>query len=111
MAGVIPADVDLFDKRLRYKFGADVFYTFKPWMAVGFRADRVAPNSKDSQETFYVISPRVVFKRSWYSHENIQIIYGKWFYGPHSHSEASAVVPSDWGLDDQLLALNVNLYW
>jgi len=111
MAGVIPADVDLFDKRLRYKFGADVFSTFKPWMAVGFRADRVAPNSKDSQETFYVISPRVVFKRSWYSHENIQIIYGKWFYGPHSHSEASAVVPSDWGLDDQLLALNVNLYW
>ena len=110
-AGAIPADVDLFDKRLRYKFGADVLYTFKPWMAVGFRADRVAPNSKDSQETFYVISPRLVFKRSWYSHENIQIIYGKWFYGPHSHSEASAVVPSDWGLDDQLLALNVNLYW
>jgi hypothetical protein len=109
--GVIPADVDLYNKRLRYKFGADVLYTFKPWMAVGFRADRVAPNSKDSQETFYVISPRVVFKRSWYSHENIQIIYGKWFYGPHSHSEASAVVPSDWGLDDQLLALNVNLYW
>jgi hypothetical protein len=80
-------------------------------MAVGFRADRVAPNSKDSEETFYVISPRVVFKRSWYSHESISIIYGKWFYGPHSHSEASAVVPSDWGLDDQLLALNVNLYW
>jgi hypothetical protein len=109
--GVIPADVDLFNKRLRYKFGADVLYTFKPWMAVGFRADRVAPNSKDSEETFYVISPRVVFKRSWYSHESISIIYGKWFYGPHSHSEASAVVPSDWGLDDQLLALNVNLYW
>ena len=65
----IPADVDLYDKRLRYKFGADVLYTFKPWMAVGFRADRVAPNSKDSQETFYVMSPRVVFKRSWYSHE------------------------------------------
>lgn len=111
MPGVIPADVDLYNKRLRYKFGADVLYTFKPWMAVGFRADRVAPNSKDSEETFHVISPRVVFKRSWYSHESLSIIYGKWFYGPHSHSEASAVVPSDWGLDDQLLALNVNLYW
>ncbi len=111
MPGTIPADVDLYNKRLRYKFGADVFYTFKPWMAAGFRADRVAPNSKDSGETFYVISPRLVFKRSWYSHESVSLIYGKWFYGPRSHSEFSAVVPSDWGLDDQLIALNVNLYW
>jgi len=40
------------------------------------------------------------------------LLYGKWFYGPHTHPEASSLVPSSGiRLDDQLVALNVNLYW
>jgi hypothetical protein len=109
--GTIPDDVDLYNRRRRYKFGADVLYTFKSWMAAGVRADRVAPNSKDSGETFYVLAPRLIFRRSWNSRETVSLLYAKWFYGPRSHSEFSAVVPSDLGLDDQLIALNVNLWW
>lgn len=106
-----PADVDLFNHRLRYKFGVDAFYTFMSWMSAGLRVDRVSPNSKDADENFFVLAPRLVFKRSWNSRENITLLYAKWFYGPHSHSEASSLIPSDIGLDDQLVALNVNLYW
>jgi hypothetical protein len=109
--GPIADDVNLFDRRLRYKFGADALYSFKSWMAAGLRADRVVPNSKDAGETFYVVAPRLVFKRSWNSREAITLLYAKWFYGPRSHSEFSSVVPSDLGLDDQLIALNVNLWW
>ena len=58
-----------------------------------------------------MLAPRVVFKRSWNSHESITLMYAKWFYGPHSHPEASSILPTDIGLDDQLVALNVNLYW
>jgi hypothetical protein len=105
------ADTAKFNHRLRYKFGVDALYTFLSWMSAGVRVDRVAPTSKDSKETFYVLAPRVVFKRSWNSHESITLLYAKWFYGPDSHSEAGSVVPMDIGLDDQLVALNVNLYW
>jgi hypothetical protein len=111
MGTTFPADVALFDQRLRYKFGADALFIWKPWMSLGLRGDRVAPNSKDAGETFYVVAPRVVFRRSWYSRESVTLLYAKWFYGPRSHSEASSLVPSDIGLDDQLIALNVNLWW
>jgi hypothetical protein len=111
MGSTFPADVDLFNHRLRYKFGLDAFYTFKSWMSAGLRVDRVSPNSKDADEDFSVLAARLVFKRNWNSRENITLLYGKWFYGPHSHSEASSLIPSDIGLDDQLVALNVNLYW
>jgi hypothetical protein len=104
-------EYDKFNKRVRYKFGVDALYTFKPWMAAGVRVDRVSPTSKDAGENFSVLAPRLVFRRGWNSHESITLLYAKWFYGPRSHSEASSLVPSDIGLDSQLVALNVNLYW
>jgi hypothetical protein len=106
-----PTDAEVYNDRLRYKFGVDGLYTFSKYMSVGVRGDRVAPNSKDSAETFYVLAPRVVFKTSWTSRENITILYAKWFYGSHTHPEASSILPTDVGLDDQLLAINVNVWW
>ena len=97
MPGTISDDVDLYNKRMRYKFGADVLYTFKSWMAAGVRADRVAPNSKDSGETFYVLAPRLVFDAAGTAARRSRLLYAKWFYGPRSHSEFSAVIPSDLG--------------
>ena len=102
---------DTFNHRLRYKFGVESIYTFCSWMAVALRADRVAPNSRDASETFYVLAPRVVFRTNWVSRETISIIYGRWFYGPDSHPELSSTVSRDVGLDKQLIAFNVNLWW
>jgi len=78
---------------------------------VALRADRVAPNSKDSGDTFYVLAPRLMFRTNWVSRETISIIYGKWFYGPRSHGETGSTVSGDVGLDDQLIAFNVNMWW
>ena len=107
----LPASVDTFNHRLRYKFGVESIYTFCSWMGAALRVDRVAPNSKDSEETFYVLAPRLVFRTNWVSRETISIIYGKWFYGPHSHGEAGSSVTGDVGFDDQLIAFNVNMWW
>ena len=104
------SDFEAFNGRARHKYGADVLYTFSPYMGVGLRGDRVVPNSKDSQETFHVIAPRLVFRSNWSSREAITLIYAKWFYGPHTHPEASAITPGD-RLDDQLFALNVQMWW
>ncbi|HZU84863.1 MAG TPA: hypothetical protein VE987_18155 [Polyangiaceae bacterium] len=99
-----------FDGRARYKGGVDLLYTFLPFMAAGVRTDVVVPNSHDAEETFAVLSPRLVFKSDWGSRDTVSIIYGKWFYGPHSHPEASTITPSD-RLDDQLFAVNAQMWW
>jgi hypothetical protein len=104
------SDFQPFDARKRYKGGADLLYTFLPFMGVGFRADAVVPNSHDSEETFYVIAPRLVFKSDWNSRDTVTILYGKWFYGPHSHPEASSIVSGD-RLDNQLFAINAQIFW
>jgi hypothetical protein len=104
------SDFDRFDRRVRTKFGADLFYTFLPFMGAGFRVDAVLPNSHDSGENFYVISPRLVFKTDWGSRDTLSLVYGKWLYGPTSHPEASTITPGD-RLDDQLFAINVQMWW
>jgi hypothetical protein len=104
------SDFEPFDQRARHKYGLDVLYTFSPYMGVGLRGDRVVPSSKDSEETFHVLAPRLVFRTDWRSRETITLLYAKWLYGPHSHAEASSITPGS-RLDDQLLALNVQIWW
>ena len=99
----------LFNDRNRWKAGLDLLYVLTSWVGGAVRFDYVSPNSHDSAENFCVLAPRLVFKTNWTSRENISVMYAKWFYGSHSHAEYSAVlVPR---LDDQLFALNVNMWW
>jgi hypothetical protein len=98
-----------FDNRIRYKFAVDGQYAFIPWMAAGLRVDRVVPNTKDSNENFEVVAARLIFKTDWQSRESIMLLYAKWFYGPNTHPENSSVVVPR--LDDQLIAVNVNIWW
>ena len=102
-----------FSGRTRYKFGADALYKFLPYMAVGGRVDHVVPSSKDSSETFNVVAARLVFRTDWQSREQIMLLYAKWFYGTNTHPEYSSLTSSLPlpRLDDQLIALNVNIYW
>lgn len=109
--GPLPADADTFNHRWRYKFGVESIYSFLPWMSAALRADRVAPNSKDSEETFYVLAPRLMFRTNWVTRETFTITYAKWFYGPHSHGEAGSTVSGDVGFDSQLIAFNANMWW
>jgi hypothetical protein len=102
-----------YDNRSRYKFGVDGLYQFSQYMSVGGRVDRVVPNSKDASESFYVAAGRLVFKTDWQSRESIMLLYAKWFYGDNTHPEYSSVTPSLPlpRLDDQLIAVNVNMWW
>jgi len=103
-----------FDGRVRYKFGLDGLYAFLPYMAAGLRLDHVVPNTKNSDETFDVAAARLVFKTDWQSRESIMLIYARWFYGPGTRPEGSASVNAPGELvrlDDQLIAVNVNMWW
>jgi hypothetical protein len=102
-------DPDANGRRL-YKFGSEVTYRFFPWLAASFRADHVAPNSKDLQESFDVISPKLIFKSNWLSHEQVTLAYSRWLYGAHAHAE----FPDDYTrgqLDEQMFALTFGMWF
>jgi hypothetical protein len=99
-----------FDGRVRHKYGLDVMYTFLRYLGVGGRVDRVVPNSKDSEETFHVLSARLQFRTDWNSRELITLRYAKWLYGGRTHSDGMGARQID-RLDDQLVALNFGMWW
>jgi predicted methyltransferase len=80
-----------FDNKNFHKFGAEVTYRMLPWLAVSGRADRVAPNSKDDEETFHVISPKVIFRSNWNSHEHVTLAVER----DRAGLEAAALEPAD----------------
>jgi hypothetical protein len=108
-ASVNSKDPD-FDGRKMIKFGAEATYRFFPWLAVSARADRVIPNSKDTDESFSVLSPKIIFKSDWLSHESVTLAYTRWFYGAHTHAE----FPYDFTrgqLDSEMYALTFGMWW
>jgi hypothetical protein len=108
--GRISTAEEPFDGRVRYKFGAEALYTPFRYLGVGFRADRVAPASDNSDQTFHVIAPRLQFKTDWTSHEAIVLSYVKWFFGPDSHYDGLNPRSSE-NIDDQMFTLNFNMWW
>jgi hypothetical protein len=99
-----------FDGRKLYKLGGEATYRFVSWMAISGRYDHVAPNSKDLLESFDVISPKLIFRSSWNSHEQVNLSYTRWLYGAHTHGEA----PNDYThmqLDNQMFALTFGMWW
>ena len=99
-----------FDGRFMYKFGAEVTYRFFPWLAISGRYDHVAPNSKDLQESFDVISPKIILKSDWLSHEQVTLSYTRWLYGTHTHAE----FPDDFvrsQLDNEMYALTCGMWF
>lgn len=108
--GMTWTDYEPWNKRQRYKGGIDAIYTFLRNVGVGARWDTVVPNSKDMDETFHVLATRIQLKTDWNSHEQINLVYAKWFYGSRTRNEGTGERTPE-RLDDQLLALNFNMWW
>jgi hypothetical protein len=96
--------------KVMWKAGTEWTWRWLAWLQLSARYDHVAPNSKDLQESFDVISPKLMFKSDWLSHETVTLSYTRWFYGAHTHAE----FPNDFSrgqLDDAMYALTFGLWW
>jgi hypothetical protein len=62
------------------KFGADLTIQALPWLSPALRFDRVMPNNHIPEQNFAVLSPRVMFKTAWVTHERITLGYSHYFY-------------------------------
>ncbi len=110
VADTLQSDDPSFNGKKLYKLGTEVTYRFFSWLAVSGRYDHVAPNSKDTQESFDVVSPKIIVRSNWNSHEQVNLSYTRWFYGPHTHGEW----PNDYTslqLDNQMFALTFGMWW
>jgi hypothetical protein len=104
------SDDPQFDGRARNKFGTEWTYRFLSWFGIGARYDHVAPNSKDSLETFDVITPKLYFKSNWTSHELVTVQYARWFYGAHTAAQGTDPVAHE-NLDNQMLSVAFGMWW
>lgn len=65
----------------KFKCGTEWTYTPLPWLGVGGRFDVVEPNLSRTSESFSVLSPRVIFRTAFVTHEQIMLQYSRYFYG------------------------------
>jgi len=77
----------------KLKFGADLSYSILPWLSAGVRFDRLQPNTKVPEQSFQILSPRLVFKSNWNTHEAITLQYSRYMY--NQRECAGGVTPAD----------------
>lgn len=65
---------------LKLKYGVDLIGHVMPWLAVATRYDRVQPNSKIPEQSFAILSPRLIFRTAWITREAITVQYSRYFY-------------------------------
>jgi hypothetical protein len=72
------ADYDDVDK---LKYGAELGYSALSWLAFSGRYDRVLARMGDDTKTFAALSPRVILRTDYNSHDQVTIQYSHWLYG------------------------------
>jgi hypothetical protein len=65
----------------KLKWGGDFVVAPLPWLGFGIRGDYVQPtNIAGANQTFVVVSPKIVFHTKWVTHEEITIWYSHYSY-------------------------------
>lgn len=69
------------DGVLQYKWGTEVGYQPLSWMAVSLRYDRVIRDIQDNENSFRIITPRVMFTTNWLLGAQVFLQYSRYAYG------------------------------
>lgn len=80
MVNMVNSDVAMNDGITKLKYGVDLQYQALPWLTVATRYDRVQPHSDFPEQSFSVLSPRLVFKSNWVTREQISLQYSRYIY-------------------------------
>jgi len=108
-------------KTKKLKFGADVAYIPLSWVGFGIRGDVVQPDldatvkdggddgNAGSVRNFKVITPRVVFRTGFLTHETITVQYSHYFLG----DRAWPTYPYEWAVksDADMFAIAATMWW
>jgi hypothetical protein len=81
------------DGNLKLKYGADLQYHATPSVTAALRMDRLQPNSQIPEQSFSVLSPRLVFTSHWVTREQLTLQYSRYLYNRRECTGAAS--PAD----------------
>jgi len=79
--GYATSIADGYDNHPMMKYGVEATYAILPWFAVSGRFDHVLPDLGDNDQSFMVLSPRILFRTQWKAQETISIQYAGYLLG------------------------------
>ncbi len=99
----------------KLKFGADAIYTPLPVLGFGGRFDLVQPDLDNSRRSFAVLTPRIVLKSNYVTHEEVSIMYARYFNKsetmlPFPFGGQGAPYPAP-GPDDGVFMVQATMWW
>jgi hypothetical protein len=119
MDNIITSADPVMDGVKKLKYGFDLLGTPLKWFGVGFRMDRVQPNSNIPEQSFSIFSPRIVFKSAFVTHEEVTVQYSRYLYNKRTcdmtvgadptlcvQPPPAPVLPQGWGAPNASLDPN-----
>jgi hypothetical protein len=94
MNNFVTSDDPDMDGVKKLKYGFDVLGTPIKWFGLGFRMDRVQPNSNIPEQSFSIFSPRLVFRSAFLTHEEVTVQYSRYLYNQRTCSTAVGADPT-----------------
>ncbi|HYP87632.1 MAG TPA: hypothetical protein VEQ59_05755 [Polyangiaceae bacterium] len=79
------------DGNLKLKYGTDIQWHATPAVTAAVRFDRLQPNSEVPEQSFAILSPRLVFTSNWVTREQLTFQYSRYIYNKR---ECAPGVPS-----------------
>jgi len=82
------------DGNLKLKYGVDIQYDATPAVTAALRVDRLQPNSQVPEQSFAIVSPRLVFTSNWVTREQLTFQYSRYLYNQRE-CPPNAASPAD----------------
>jgi hypothetical protein len=68
------------DGNLKIKYGTDLQWHATPSVTLAARLDRLQPNADVPEQSFSILSPRIVFTSNWVTREQLTFQYSRYLY-------------------------------
>lgn len=109
----VSSDDAAYDDVTKRKVGAEATYSLLSWLAASARFDHVRPDDDDADASFSVITPRVIFRSDWQSHDQVALSYSHWFYGDNVvvRSGSPALEDPTINPDEDVISLSASMWW
>jgi len=78
-----PTDPTIFgrtDGTFKLKYGADLQFHATPALTLALRGDRLQPNDSVPEQSFAILSPRIVLTSTWLTREQLTFQYSRYIY-------------------------------
>ena len=93
---------------MKSKFGGDVTYTMLSFLGASLRYDLVQPNMRNNTSAFSVLSPKLIFRTEYVTHEQVVVQYSHYFNNKNVTPgyPNQALAP-----DENVVAVTASMWW